>query len=227
MMLDQISDSLARIIETNAWLAPLAALAGGMLTAANPCVIAAVPLMMAYLAGQEENRGPLRSFLLSLTFAVGLTTMFALMFLATWAAGSVLHASGWIYMASAVCLLMGLHLLGLLDFTIPAPAGIKPSQKGLIGAFLLGLLFGLVSLPCAGPILLVLLSLVPVKGAVFGGTLLVAYSLGHCTLILIGGTSMGLAQKMIESKGFQRTNTWCKRIAGLAALGVGVFLLIV
>ena len=67
-MFEQISEWLARVIETNVWLAPLAAFAGGTLTAANPCVIAAVPLMMAYLAGQEENRGALRSFLLSLLF---------------------------------------------------------------------------------------------------------------------------------------------------------------
>ena len=225
-MFEQISETLARVIETNVWLAPLAAFAGGTLTAANPCVIASVPLMMAYLAGQEENRGALRSFLLSLTFAVGLTTMFALMFLATWVASSILRANWWIYIAAAVCLLMGLHLLGLFNFTLPAPAGVKPAQKGFIGALLLGLLFGLVSLPCAGPILLVLLSLVPVKGAAFGGTLLVAYSLGHCVLILVGGTSMGLVQKMIESKGFRRANTWCKRIAGLAVIGVGIFLLV-
>ena len=225
-MFDGIGETLIQVIKANMWLAPLAAFAGGTLTAANPCVIATVPLMMAYLAGQEYNRGPLRSFLLSLTFAIGLTAMFALMFLATWAASSVLRAGWWLYVAAAVCLLMGLHLLGLLNFTIPAPAGVKPSQRGFVGAVLLGLLFGLVSLPCAGPILLVLLSLIPLKGAAFGGTLLIAYSLGHCVLILIGGTSMGLVQKMIESKGFRRANTWCKRIAGLAAIGVGAFLLV-
>lgn len=225
-MFEQISETLARVIETNVWLAPLAAFAGGTLTAANPCVIAAIPLMMAYLAGQEDNRGPLRSFLLSLTFAIGLTAMFALMFLATWAASSVLRANWWVYIAAAVCLVMGFHLLGLLNFTIPAPAGVKPSQRGFVGEVLLGLLFGLISLPCAGPILLVLLSLIPLKGAAFGGTLLIAYSLGHCLLILIGGTSMGLVQKMIESTGFRQANTWCKRIAGLAVIGVGIFLLV-
>jgi len=224
-VLDQLSEFLANVIETNVWLAPLAAFAGGTLTAINPCVIAAVPLMMAYLAGQEEHRGALRSFLLSLTFVVGLTTTFALMFLATWVAGSFLKASWWLYIAAAVCLLMGLHLLGVLDFKIPAPAGAKPSRKGFVGALLLGLLFGLVSLPCAGPILIALLSLVPVKGAAFGGTLLVAYSLGHCVLILIGGTSMGLAQRIIDSSGLQQANVWCRRIAGVAAIGVGIFLL--
>jgi cytochrome c-type biogenesis protein len=222
---EQITETLTHVIETNVWVAPLAAFAGGTLTAANPCVLAAVPLTMAFLAGQEK-RTVTRSFLLSLTFAVGLTAMFTLMFLATWTAGSFLSSSWWLYIAAAVCLLMGLHLLGILDFTIPAPAGVQPSQKGFIGAFLLGLLFGLISLPCAGPILLVLLSMVPLKGAAFGATLLIAYSIGHCMLILAGGTSMGLVQKLIESKNFRTANLWSKRIAGVAIIGVGAYLLI-
>ncbi len=224
-MFESITETLTQMIQTNVWVAPLAAFLGGTLTAANPCVIAAIPLTMAFLAGQEE-RTVARSFLLSLTFAIGLTAMFTLMFLATWTAGSFLSAGWWLYITAAVCLLMGLHLLGLLNFTIPAPAGVQPSQKGFIGALMLGLLFGLVSLPCAGPILLVLLSMVPLQGVVFGATLLVAYSIGHCMLILVGGTSMGFVQKMIESKNFRTANLWSKRIAGVAIIGVGVYLLI-
>ncbi len=223
-MFEQLTETLTQVIETNVWVAPLAAFAGGTLTAANPCVIAAVPLTMAFLA-EQDKRTVGRSFLLSLTFAIGLTVMFTILFMATWTAGSFLKAHWWLYVTAGVCFLMGLHLLGVLQFTIPAPAGVQPSQKGFAGAFLLGLLFGLVSLPCAGPILLVLLSMVPLKGAAFGATLLIAYSLGHCLLILIGGTSMGFVQKMIESRNFQQANLWCKRIAGVAVLGVGAYLL--
>lgn len=224
-MFDGLAEAMAGLIEQSMWLAPLAALLGGVLTAANPCVLATVPLMMGYVAGQGNERNVLRSFLLSLTFAVGLTIMFLVLFMATWAASSVLRAGWWTYLAATVCLLMGLHLAGLLHFTIPAPSGIKPSQRGFVGALLLGLLFGLVSLPCAGPILLVLLSIIPVKGAVFGGTLLVAYSLGHCALILVGGTSMGLVQRAVASNGFAKANLWLKRTAGGLVFVVGLLLL--
>ena len=61
------------------------------MTAANPCVLAMVPLMVGYVAGQNV-RGVGRSFLLSLTFSIGLTIMFAILFMATWAASSVLRA---------------------------------------------------------------------------------------------------------------------------------------
>lgn len=223
-MFDTLSEQLARVVQSNPWLAPAAAFAGGLLTAANPCVLAMVPLMVGYVAGQE-SRGVGRSFLLSLTFSSGLTITFAVLFLATWAASSVLKASWWTYVAAAVCLLMGLHLIGLLKCRIPAPAGVQPRQKGLVGALLLGLLFGLVSLPCAGPVLLALLAVVPMSGAAFGAALLIAYSLGHCGLVLAGGTSMGLVQRLADSRGWNRGADVLRRIAGVLILLVGAFLL--
>lgn len=226
-MFESLSENLAEAVQGNSWVAPLAAFVGGLLTAANPCVIAMVPLMVAYVAGHgtEEKRHVVHSFLLSLTFAVGLTIMFGILFLATWAASSVLKAAWWSYIVGGVCLLMGVHLLGALHIPIPAPRGIQPKQKGFIGALLLGLLFGLVSLPCAGPVLLALLAAVPLKGAAFGAILLVAYSLGHCGLVLAGGTSMGLVQRMADSKGWNRGMDILRRLAGLLIIGVGLWVL--
>lgn len=223
-MLEQLSENLAQVVQSNPWLAPAAAFVGGLLTAANPCVLAMVPLMVGYVAGQEP-RGVGRSFLLSLTFSIGLTLMFAILFLATWATSSALKASWWTYVAAGVCLLMGAHLLGLLNVRIPAPAGVQPKQKGFVGALLLGLLFGLVSLPCAGPVLLALLAVVPLSGAAFGAVLLVAYSLGHCGLVLVGGTSMGLVQRLADSRGWTRSADVLRRLAGILILLVGAFLL--
>ncbi|MFH0946922.1 MAG: cytochrome c biogenesis CcdA family protein [Planctomycetota bacterium] len=226
-MFENLSEQLAQTVQGNPWLAPLAAFLGGLLTAANPCVIAMVPLMVGFVAGQEgERKGRvLHSFLLSLTFAIGLTIMFAILFLATWAASSVLQQNWWTYVAGGVCLLMGLHLLGVLQIPIPAPSGIQPRHRGFVGALLLGFLFGLVSMPCAGPVLIALLTVVPLKGAAFGATLLVAYSLGHCGLVLVGGVSMGFVQRMADSKGWNRGTEVLRRIAGLLIIGVGVWVL--
>lgn len=224
-MLETLSENLAQVVQSNPWLAPAAAFAGGLLTAANPCVLAMVPLMVGYVAGQE-SRSVRRSFLLSLTFSIGLTMMFAVLFLATWAASSVLKSGWWTYVAAAVCMLMGLHLVGLLNFRAPVPAGVQPKQKGFLGALLLGLLFGLVSLPCSGPVLLALLAIVPLGGAAFGAVLLVSYSLGHCGLVLAGGTSIGFVQRMADSRGWTRSADALRRGAGVLILVVGVFLLL-
>lgn len=224
-MWEQLSENLAKVVQGNPWLAPAAAFAGGLLTAANPCVLAMVPLMVGYVTGQE-TRSVGRSFLLALTFSIGLTIMFAVLFLATWAASSVLKAGWWAYVAAGVCLLMGLHMVGALHCQIPAPAGIQPKSKGLIGALLLGLLFGLVSLPCAGPMLLALLAVAPLGGPALGSLLLIAYSLGHCGLVLAGGTSAGLVQRLVDSRRWIRGAEVLRKAAGVLIMLVGAFLLL-
>ncbi len=223
-MLDSFAENLGEIIKANAWVAPLAALVGGLLTAANPCVIAAAPLMVGYVAGQEK-RTVGRSFLLSLTFTIGLTIMFGLIWFSVWSASSLLPTAWWKYIAVVVCLLMGLHLLGVLHLRIPALSGPQPRQTGFLGALLLGLLFGLISMPCAGPVLLALSAVTPLYGIAFGVMLLVAYSLGHCGLVLVGGTSMGFVQKLADSKGWTRGTDLLRRVAGLLIAAVGVYLL--
>jgi cytochrome c biogenesis protein CcdA len=120
---------------------------------------------------------------------------------------------------------MGLHLVGVLNIRIPAPSGLQPKQRGLLGALLLGMLFGLISLPCAGPVLGALVVVTPLRGVAFGIMLLIAYSLGHCGLVIIGGTSMGFVQRLVDSKGWNRGTDILRRIAGVLIAGVGLWLL--
>jgi cytochrome c biogenesis protein CcdA len=61
---------------------------------------------------------------------------------------------------------------------------------------------------------------------VYGGALLLVYALGHSVLILIAGTSMGAAKRLIESKGLRRTNLVLQRIAGVIIILVGLYFLI-
>ncbi|MBN2448109.1 MAG: cytochrome c biogenesis protein CcdA [Phycisphaerae bacterium] len=224
-MFDAWQESLAQLMQANVWLAPLVALAGGLLTAANPCVLAAAPLMVGYVAGQEK-RTYARSFLLSLTFTLGLTITFGLMWFGVMTASSILPVTWWQYVAAIVCLLMGLHLLGVLHVRIPAPTGLQPKRRGFVGALLLGMLFGLISMPCAGPVLAALLVITPLYGVAFGVTLLVAYSIGHCGLVLVGGTSIGLVQKLADSKGWTRGTDILRRVGGALIVLVGVWILL-
>ena len=116
---------------------------------------------------------------------------------------------------------------GLFHFNFSAPAVTRFKGRGTSGAFLLGLLFGLVSTPCAVPILAVLLAFVAEKGNVaYGGLLLFIYALGHSLLILVAGTSMGAAKKLIESKGLKKTSVVLQKAAGVIIILVGVYLLV-
>jgi thiol:disulfide interchange protein len=80
-MVEAWSEALAAAIASSGWWAPLAALLGGLLTAANACVLASVPLLMGYVGGRPGDRSVGRSFALAVTFTVGLTTAFLIPFL--------------------------------------------------------------------------------------------------------------------------------------------------
>jgi cytochrome c biogenesis protein CcdA len=226
-LIDSIAEGLTRAVAAGFWLAPLVAFVGGAMTAANPCVLGMVPVMVAYVAGRPGEGGVRRSFLLSLAFAGGLTLTFTGLFVLTWAAHSVVRASVWTYAAATVCLLMGLQMLGLLRVHIPAPSWSAPPSRGFAGALLLGMLFGLTSLPCAGPVLLALLAVLPTTGMAIGALLLAAYGLGHCVLIIGAGTSVGLVERALAARGLQRATSGLKAAGGVLALCAGVYLLLV
>lgn len=227
-MLNDFVNQAGDYIHTNPWLAVVAIFLGGVLTASNPCVLAMIPLMMGFVAGRKEERfGVLRAFGYSLTFVVGLSATFTILGLLAALAGHMYgEISGtWNFVVAGVCLLMGLHLIGLVTIPFPNAIRVQPKTRGALGALILGLLFGIVSAPCAAPILVVLLTYLAGSGSsvTYGGLLLFVYGLGHSVLILIAGTSMAAARKLIESKNFNRTTEWLRRGAGVLILGVGAY----
>jgi cytochrome c biogenesis protein CcdA len=228
-MLDGILDNAGQYIHTNPWLALVAVFAGGVLTASNPCVLAMIPLMMSFVAGRrEDGAGVLRAFLFSLVFILGLAVTFTALGMVAALAGKMYgDVSGvWNWIVAAVCVVMGLHLMGLVNIPIPSLGGrLQPKARGLLGSFSLGLLFGVVSAPCAAPILVVLLTYLAGSGSsvAWGGTLLLVYALGHSVLILIAGTSMGAAKKLIENKKATRVLELLRKGAGAVIVLVGFY----
>lgn len=225
-MIDALISQAGEYIQTSPWLGLFAVFIGGVLSAASPCVLAMIPLMMAYVAGQKHG-GVMRSFGYSLLFVLGLSTTFVILGMLAALAGQIYGdvSSAWNWVVAAVCLAMGLHLVGLVSIPIPAIVRFQPQVRGAAGALLLGLLFGFVSAPCAAPILVVLLTYLAGSGASvpYGGLLLFAYGLGHSVLILVAGTSMGAAQRLISSRGIARATEWMRRVAGLLIILIGIW----
>jgi cytochrome c biogenesis protein CcdA len=225
-MFDTLMANAGDYIHTNPWLAIVAIFVGGMLTASSPCVLAMIPLMMSFVAGRQDRETSLAQALgYSLVFVLGLSVTFIVLGMIAALAGQMYgDVSGiWNWIVAVVCLVMGLHLMGVLKFTIPMPFNIQPKTKGVLGAFILGLLFGFVSAPCAAPILVVLLTYLAGSGSsvIYGGFLLLIYALGHSVLIILTGTSMGVAKKLIESKRATRTLDVLRRLAGALIVLVG------
>jgi len=226
--MDAVLAGLTRLVEQHVWIAPFASFLGGFLSASNPCVLVMIPLAMAYVGGYSDARSWRYNFSLSLFFVVGLSITFTILGLIAAFMGSLLGDVGnfWAYAVAGVCLIMGLHLLGVFNFEIPLPNRFKTQKKGIVGAFLLGLLFGVVSTPCATPVLAVLLVYIASKGIyAYGALLLFVYALGQGFLIVIAGTSMGMAKGLLESRHLQRAGSWLRKAAGVVIILVGLFYL--
>ena len=219
---------VAVLINQNPWLAVVAVFLGGVTTALNPCVLAMVPLLMSVVAGSRETATFKKSFFFSLLFVLGLSVTFTVLGLISALLGRMLGDVGrfWKYAVAGVCFVMGLHLLGVLKWNLPVPAGLRVKRRGFFGALLLGLLFGVVSTPCAVPILAVLLAFVAEKGNVlYGGFLLFVYALGHSALVLVAGTSVGAAKSLLESKGLRTAHGVMQKAAGVLVIAVGLYFL--
>jgi cytochrome c-type biogenesis protein len=219
---------VALLLQNNPWLAVVAVFFGGVTTALNPCVLAMIPLLMSVVAGNRESATVKRSLLFSLFFVLGLAVTFTVLGLISALLGRMFGDIGsfWKYIVAAVCLIMGLQLLGLFKLNFSLSTGVQVHKRGFLGAFLLGLLFGVVSTPCAVPILAVLLAFVAEKGNVFyGGFLLFVYALGHSALIFVAGTSVGAAKALLESKGLRQAHGLIQKIAGILIIGIGAYFL--
>ncbi len=218
-----LESQLADVIASSTWLAPAAAFGGGVLTALNPCVIATVPLIIGVVGGYAQGEGAWRRAVgFSCFFVLGFALELAVLFSVSAAVAPYLSGPYWKYVIAVICFFLGAHLL--FEFQIPAFANV-PARKwgGILGVTVLGFMFGLVSMPCSGPVLMLLASLVPEIGVPKAGTLLLLYGLGHSLLIIIAGVSVGTVQALADSKGMEKLVRILKKCSGILIWIVGLY----
>jgi cytochrome c biogenesis protein CcdA len=134
---------------------------------------------------------------------------------------------GWWYVAAGItALVMGGQMMGFYEIRLPVRREYRPKRGGVVGSFLLGLFFGVVSSPCATPVLVVILTYVATRGELLYGTaLLFTYAIGHCLLMLVAGTFTGFVESFVQARGVVNLSIWAKRIGGGIVAIVGGWLI--
>jgi len=227
--LEGLLANIGDIIQNQSWLAFPACFLGGIISSASPCVLAMIPLVIGYVGGYAEGSRR-KAIQYSLVFVLGLTITFTVLGIVAGAMGRLFGDVGsfWNYVLPPVAILLGLYLLlsEVLNLNIGIPQRFLPKKKAIIGAFLMGLFFGIVASPCATPVLAVILTFAATqKEIAYSGGLLLAYALGHLGLVLGAGISAGFAQRVLESKGISNFSSYSKKAGGVILIGVGVYLL--
>jgi cytochrome c-type biogenesis protein len=213
------------LIENASLLAFALVFLGGILTSIGPCNVAMIPLVVGYVGGSHDLPRA-RAFILSLTFAIGLSLTFMLLGVAAALIGGLIGASTtwWYYLVAFICFVIGLNMLGVLHIEMPLWLGglrEKVTLKGIPGALALGLVSGLVASQCATPVLAAILTYVMAEGAIlYGAALLFVYALGRSVPIILAGTFTGVL-KTLQS--FGRYNELLEKIAGAVVIAVGLY----
>lgn len=219
-------DNIEQIVAAYPLLAFGAVFLAGVISSASPCVLATIPLVIGFVGGYADGDRK-KAFLYSVAFVLGLSITFTAFGAAAGLLGTMFGTlGGWWYVAAGtVALVMGGQMMGLYEIRLPVRREFRPKQGGIIGSFLLGLFFGVVSSPCATPVLVVILTLVATKREVlYGVALLFTYALGHTLLMLAAGTFTGFVEGFVKARGVANFSSWTKRLGGFIVALVGGYL---
>ena len=225
-MVDAWLNQIAALINSNMWLAPLLALLAGVLTAFTPCSLSSVPLIISYVggAGARDTR---RAFLYSATFSLGSTITFITLGIIVTSVGGLFGyaPSAWYLILGTLMVLMALQTWEIFNFIPSSNLLFRSKRRGIVGAFIAGVLGGIFSSPCSTPVLIALLAIVAGNGnLIWGITLMLLYSIGHSALVMLAGTSVGLVQKFNSDAKYATANTVIKILMGSMILMIGFYM---
>lgn len=225
--MEELLSKLSHAVEGAPLLALGASFVWGILSIVlSPCHLASIPLIVGFISEQ----GPVtvrRAFWTATLFAVGILVTIASVGAITAALGRMLGDVGRYgnFFVAAIFFVVGSHLLGLISMPWSGPGAVGLKRKGLVAAFILGLVFGIALGPCTfaymAPMLGVTFRLASTN-FLYGALLLVAYGVGHCAVIVLAGTSTEWVQRYLDwnehSKGVKVVKTVC---GGLVLAGGG------
>jgi thioredoxin:protein disulfide reductase len=172
-------DAFTRALEKGPIFAGFAALLGGLLTAATPCVYPMIAITVS-IFGAREATSRRQAMLLSTSFVLGIVALFTPMVVGAALTGKLfgtLLSNQWVVLALvAIFAAMAASMFGAFEMVLPDAIMSRLSSVGGVGyggAFVMGLVSGIVAAPCTGPVLTAVLLWIGktqnvVIGSVFG-----------------------------------------------------------
>jgi len=203
---------------------------GGILMSATPCIYPMIPITLAVIGAQTQEKGVAKGFILALAYGLGLAIVYGIIGVvsATVFSGITALLQSPVVLVPIALLMVAMSFAMFGAFELEAPAflrnrlqGAGGGRAGLVGAFLAGMVAGLVASPCVGPFLAALLVWVGSTGSVFlGFWSLFIFGLGLSALLVAVGTFPSLMSSMPQSGGWMET---VKRAMGLLLLYMAFF----
>ncbi|RJP33729.1 MAG: cytochrome C biogenesis protein [Candidatus Omnitrophota bacterium] len=228
--MQELFTTLSHAIEGAPMIALIAAFVWGILSIIlSPCHLASIPLIIGFIDTQGRISAK-RAFVISMLFATGILITIGLIGILTAAAGRMLGDVGRYgnYFVALIFFGVGLYLLEVISLPFSGPGSVNIKRKGLLAAFLLGLIFGIALGPCTFAYMAPMLALtfkLASTSLLYGILLLLIYGVGHCSVIVLAGTSTEIVQQYLNWNEQSQGSRILKIVCGVLVLLGGLYLL--
>lgn len=229
-MLDTLFLTINQWISGGTYFAAIGCFVWGMVSILlSPCHMASIPLIIGYVGGQDKMVNPRQAALYSVIFTVGLFLTIAVIGTICALLGRMLGDVGnyWQILIGGILIWVALGMLGVEKCSMSGSLLYRLNVKGLTGAFILGLAYGILSGSCTFGFIAPILAVITVQEQVMTGiVLIVLFGLGHCLPIAIAGSSAAAVRKLMENIAWQGAGTWFRKGSGTLVGLLGIYFII-
>ena len=229
-MLETIFLTVNEWMAAGSTFAALGCFAWGMISVLfSPCHLASIPLIVAYVGGQQKAVNPKEAGVYSAAFTLGLFITIALIGIICALLGRMLGDVGdyWQVLIGAVLIWVALGMLGIEKCSMSGSLLDRLNFKGIFGAFGLGLGYGILSGSCTFGFIAPILALITVQQKVATGILFILlFAIGHCLPIVVAGSSTAAVRRLIENRTWQGAGGWFRKGVGVMISLLGLYFII-
>jgi len=224
------------VLTVNGWIAGGSTIAAvgcllwGMVSVLfSPCHLASIPLIVAYVGGQERAVDPRQAGVYAAAFTIGLFITIALVGVVCAMLGRMLGDVGsyWQVLVGGVLIWVALGMVGVEKCQMSGGLLQRLNFRGVFGAFGLGLAYGVLSGSCTFGFIAPILAIITVQQKITTGILFILFfAAGHCLPIMVAGSSTAAVRKVMENSAWQGAGNWFRKGAGVMICLLGVYFII-
>lgn len=195
----------------------------------SPCHLASIPLIVAYVEGQEAMVTPKKAGFYSILFTSGFFISIAIVGVICALLGRMLGDIGsyWQILIGIILIWTALGMLGIEKCSVNGSLLYRLNFRGVAGAFGLGLAYGILSGSCTFGFIAPVLAFITVQKQIFTGMLfIILFAAGHCLPVAIAGSSAGLVKNIIENGKWQNTGSRFRKGAGTVIIIMGLYFIV-
>jgi cytochrome c-type biogenesis protein len=184
----------------------------------SPCHLGSIPLIVAYVGGQQQVLRSRQAAQYAVAFTVGLFITIALVGIVCAILGRMLGDVGnyWQILVGLVLVWVALGMFGVEKCSMSGSLLYRLNLRGISGALGLGLAYGILSGSCTFGFIAPILAIITVQQKIATGILLILFfATGHCIPIVVAGSSTAFVKGLMENSRWQGAGNWFRKGAAL------------